>query len=130
MLKPLTPRESFEFTPSSERDLPPEEQTVFRLKEITLADRYRIKDAVEALDTGAGAKISGIGTTQLMTIRLGLVGVVRNFPAIQKSPERVFGEKRQLPTIEWLDTIPPEVLDEIYEALSVRQHIDTEQGKD
>lgn len=129
MLKPLTPRESFEFIPQSERDLPPEEQTVFKLREITLADRYRIKDAVEALETGAGAKISGLGTNQLLTIRLGLVGVVRNFPQEVLVSERVFGEKRKVPALEWLEQIPGDVLDEIYEALISRMRVSTEEGK-
>jgi len=130
MIKPLTPRGSFEFTPASERDLEESEQTVFLLRELSLADRYRIKDVVEALDTGAGAKLSGIGTTQLLTVRLGLMGVVRNFPQIQMEDERVFGVKRKIPTMEWLAQVPQKNLDEIYEALSSSAATDVEQGKD
>lgn len=69
----LDPNSTREYVLRDDRSLPPEEQSVFLLRPLTLAQQTAIKDAMASVNASQDIKINA-GTQELHALRFGLAG--------------------------------------------------------
>jgi hypothetical protein len=68
----LNPRQEFDYVLECDRTLPPEQQTVFRLRSLTVGEQADLEDSL-AVRRGEDLGIN-VGSQKLRILRLGLVG--------------------------------------------------------
>lgn len=74
----LDPKETYDYVLEAERKLGDEEQTVFQLRGLTIAEEAALNNTLVASDMGGDEMKWKTGDYQLKTLKLGLVGW-RNF---------------------------------------------------
>jgi len=70
----LDPKESFDYVLEEERAMPPERQTVFLLRGLTISEETALNNTILASDMGGDEMKWKTGDYQLKTLRLGLLG--------------------------------------------------------
>ena len=130
------PGETWDFVCEAERDLPAEEQTIFRLKSLDAdAGAHIQNEGIGATTDPKAAEGDGVGevemrmrtgTVLLTTLRLGLDDVLglrdkagQPVP-MPKESRRIARRARLVPTLKFLDGLPSEVRDEVATEISNR----------
>lgn len=111
-----TPTERRPFVLPEERELPPEQQTTFWLRDLTAAESAQLKDLGMAYDQGSDSTMMRTGTSALRAVRAGLVGW-DNFADEHGTPVEFathraapLGRSIDAPNDATLDRIPLDVL--------------------
>ena len=125
----LDPKQTFDYVLKAERDLPAEQQTVFELRGLTIAQETAIADAM--MHGTAGSSDFGLrqGTTQLMSLRFGLRGWrnFKNADGVEVAFETQKGAPRHV-TDACLDYLSGPDRSEIANAITERHSVTAEEG--
>jgi len=126
----LDPKATFEFVLEDDRSLPEEEQTVFTLRGLTVAEEARVADSMISSIPGAEELSFRSGTHQLTVLRFGLRGW-RNLPTASGG-EVKFDMTRGNPRVvtdDCLDRLLARHRSEISAAILERGAVTEEEGE-
>ena len=126
----LDPKATFEYVLEDDRALPPEEQTVFNLRGLTVAEEARVADSMISGLPGQDELSFRSGTHQLTVLRYGLRGWT-GFLDSEGKPvqfETSNGSPRQVKDAS-LDRILPKYRTEIVNAILERGSVNEDEGE-
>lgn len=115
----LDPKQHFDYVLECDRALPPEQQTVFKLRGLTVAEEARIEDGLAQLVDGGVSMRSG--HQKLEILRLGLLGWTgfRSADGTEVAFERTKGHPQHV-TDACLDRLAPDWRVELANAITER----------
>jgi hypothetical protein len=125
----LDPKSTFPYVLQCDRDLPEDEQTVFELRGLTVAEEAAVSDSMILAHGGTDELSFRAGTHQLTILRHGLRGWQR-FNGANGEPvefELTKGHPRNV-TDGCLDRLDPKHRQELSNAIMERGNITAEEG--
>lgn len=126
----LDPKATFDYVLMDDRSLPQEEQTVFQLRGLTVAEEARVADSMISSVPGQDELSIRSGTHQLTVLRFGLRGWSNfkdssgsdiHFSVEQRHPRHV--------TDEALDRLAPKHRQELVNAIMERGEVKQSEGE-
>jgi len=126
----LDPKATFEYVLEDDQSLPPEEQTVFTLRGLTVAEEARVADSMISGLPGQDELSFRSGTHQLTVLRYGLRGWTGFLDSEGKSVqfETSNGSPRQVKDAS-LDRILPKYRTELVNAILERGSVNEDEGE-
>lgn len=124
----LTPKERFSYVLECDRNLPEDEQTVFELRPLSIAEETKVQDAL--FGGGDAGMTMRTGTGQLMRLRFGLVGCKNLLDASGSEVpfETSKGSPRHV-TDAFLERLGPDARAELSDAIAERGEVSEAEGK-
>lgn len=130
---PLSRNSSFDYVLKAERDLPREQQTIFKCKYLTVDEMAEVEDALGSFDSSTNEMRVKVGSQVVKILRLGLVGWL-NFKHPDGTEAQFViatnGKTKGSPTNATLDMLSPADRRELANAITESNRVsETEKGK-
>lgn len=122
----INPKQTVPYVLESERKLPPEKQTTWHFRALTLDEQATIRDMMLARSAEDGAIYVRNGTAELTTLRLGLEKV-DNFVDETGAKVEIKKENGLVPD-DFLERISPRDRSELSRAIANRGHVTSAEG--
>ena len=132
----ISPRDQTEFVTKADRELPPEQRTVFLLRPLTNVQRKLIEDQSLVMDGASGQAMPRMGSVKIEAVRACLIGC-RNFCDVDGSPvefqtegkRNVLGVNVEPPSPTSINRLHPSDLAEIVDEIMAVSRTTVDEGK-
>lgn len=123
----LDPKQTFDYVVKDDRDLPPEEQTVWHLRCLTIAEESALADNQYSANAGSGEIMLKNGSYQVGILRRGVEGV-SNFKDANGNEQAVSKAGNGLVPLHFFDLLSTKHREEIATAILTRGEIKEKEG--
>ena len=113
----IQPKKGFDYVLEDDRKFPPEKQTVWKLRGLSIGEQSDVQDSLRTERSDTGETSWKTGTLLLKTLRAGLVGV-SNFLDESGAAVEFTKDKSGVVSDEFLDRLAPAWRTELANAIS------------